>query len=150
MSSTMLLCTDGSELALSALSRGLAVVVPADRVVVATVVELVHPMDVVGTGMAGGVISPVQAERLEEEQLAAGQRTLDETCDYLGLPDAERVLLRGGSAGPALCELAATLPAAVILLGTRGRGGLRRAVLGSVSDHVVRNATCPVVITGAN
>jgi len=36
------------------------------------------------------------------------------------------------------------------VLGTRGRGGLRRAVLGSVSDHVVRNAPCPVVTRTAS
>ena len=59
----MLLCSDGSELALSALSRGFPLLAPADRIVVATVVDVVHPMDVVGTGMAGGVISPAEAER---------------------------------------------------------------------------------------
>jgi nucleotide-binding universal stress UspA family protein len=31
-------------------------------------------------------------------------------------------------------------------MGSRGRGGIKRALLGSVSDHVVRNAPCPVVI----
>jgi nucleotide-binding universal stress UspA family protein len=33
-------------------------------------------------------------------------------------------------------------------MGSRGRGGIKRALLGSVSDFVVRNASCPVVITG--
>ena len=147
MTSTVLLCSDGSDLALSALARGLSVVAPADRVVVATVVDLVHPMDVAGTGMAGGVISPADAARLDDEQLADGSRILDETCARLALPHAERFVLRG-SAGPALCQLASTLPATVIILGTRGRGGVRRAVLGSVSDHVVRRAACPVVVCG--
>jgi nucleotide-binding universal stress UspA family protein len=147
MTSTVLLCSDGSELSLSALRRALRVVAPAGRVAVATVVDLVHGMDVLGTGMAGGVVSPAEAARLDDEQLAAGQRTLDETCAQLGLVDADRHVLRG-SAGPALCELAAALPATVIVLGTRGRGGLRRAVLGSVSDHVVRHVGCPVVICG--
>ena len=50
-----------------------------------------------------------------------------------------------GAPGPALCELAESVDASAIVIGTRGRGGLRRAVLGSVSDHVVRNAPCPVV-----
>jgi nucleotide-binding universal stress UspA family protein len=148
MVSTVLLCSDGSDLALSALSRGLSVIAAADRTAVATVVEFVHPIDVVGTGMAGGVISPAEATRLDEEQVADGQRVLAETCAHLGLTGAEQFVLRG-SAGPALCELADSLPATVMILGTRGRGGLRRAVLGSVSDHVVRHAPCPVVISGA-
>ena len=38
--------------------------------------------------------------------------------------------------------------AAAIVLGTRGRGGFKRALLGSVSDYVVRNAPCSVLVTG--
>jgi nucleotide-binding universal stress UspA family protein len=148
VTSAVLLCSDGSELALSALSRGLPLLAPADRIVVATVVDVVHAMDVVGTGMAGGVISPDVAERMDAEQTEAGRRTLEATCDRLGLTDAETVVLVGG-AGPALCNLAATLPAEVMVVGTRGMGGLRRAVLGSVSDHIVRNAPCPVLVSSA-
>jgi len=32
-------------------------------------------------------------------------------------------------------------------MGSRGRGGVKRALLGSVSDYVTRNAPCSVVIT---
>ena len=35
----------------------------------------------------------------------------------------------------------------LLFAGSRGRGPLRQAVLGSVSCALVRNATCPVVIT---
>jgi len=45
--------------------------------------------------------------------------------------------------------LAEQLPARALVMGSRGRGGLKRALLGSVSDYVVRNSPCPVVITGA-
>ena len=60
---TVLLCTDGSVLADAALAEGLAVLAPPDRVVVATVVDAVDPTLVVGTGMAGGVISPELTQR---------------------------------------------------------------------------------------
>jgi nucleotide-binding universal stress UspA family protein len=146
MSMTLLLCTDGSPLATTALQRGLAVIGEADRVVVATVVELTHPVDVVGGGHAGGVVSPAEAQRADETRLTAGQQLLDEAIGQLGLAGAETAVL-DGTPGPALCDLAASLPASVIVLGTRGRGGLRRAVLGSVSDHLVRNAPCPVVVS---
>jgi nucleotide-binding universal stress UspA family protein len=42
------------------------------------------------------------------------------------------------------------LGARAVVLGTRGRGGIARALLGSVSDYVVRNAPCPVVVTGSH
>jgi nucleotide-binding universal stress UspA family protein len=36
--------------------------------------------------------------------------------------------------------------AGLIVLGSRGLGGLKRALMGSVSDSVVRHAHCPVVV----
>jgi nucleotide-binding universal stress UspA family protein len=33
----------------------------------------------------------------------------------------------------------------LIVMGTHGRGGIRRAIMGSVAEHVLREATCPVV-----
>ena len=144
MALTVLLCTDGSELADAALAAGLDVLGPQDRVVVATVVDAVDPTLVVGTGMAGGVISPEAAQRELDDRLDVARRQLAATIGALGLEGAEPTVL-SGAPGPALCDLAGVLPASVMVIGTRGRGGLRRAVLGSVSDHVVRHAPCPVV-----
>ena len=53
-----------------------------------------------------------------------------------------------GSPGRALCALASEIAADSIIMGTRGRGGIKRALLGSVSDYVVRNAPCPVLVVG--
>ena len=146
---TVLLCTDGSDAAVAALAAGLAVLGPADRIVIATVVEPGDPTLVSGTGMAAGVMSANDFEQLQRDREAGAQAALDRARSELGLPDAE-VLAVTGSPGHTLCELAETLPASVIVMGTRGRGGIRRAVLGSVSDHVVRNAPCPVLTTGTN
>ena len=128
-------------------SRGLAVIAPPERVVITTVVEASDPTLVLGTGMAGGVMSPEAFARHDDERHAAAQSRLDTARAALGLGDVETVILTGNP-GPAVCDLATSLPASVVVMGTRGRGGLRRTVLGSVSDHVVRNAPCPVVTTG--
>ena len=40
---------------------------------------------------------------------------------------------------------AASLPADLIVMGTHGRGGFERLVLGSVTEKVLRKATCPVL-----
>ena len=49
-----------------------------------------------------------------------------------------------GSAGPVL--VAAALDADLLVVGSRGRGPLRGAVLGSVSLHCVTHAPCPVTV----
>ena len=43
-------------------------------------------------------------------------------------------------------QVAEDIEAGLIVMGSRGRGGVRRALMGSVSDSVVRHAHCPVMI----
>ena len=97
--------------------------------------------------MASGVMSADEFDRMEDDRHASASAVLDQARAALALPDAEALIVEG-SPGPRLCELATALPASVIVMGTRGHGGIRRAVLGSVSDHVVRNAPCPVLTIG--
>jgi len=140
---TALLATDGSPAALEALRAGLGIIRPSARLVVATVTPAPDPSLVTGTGFAGGVMTIDEKEQLLDDQHAAAQAVLAEAVGALGI-DADTAVLEGRP-GPALCDAAAELGAAVIVLGTRGVGGVRRAVLGSVSDHVARNAPCPVL-----
>jgi nucleotide-binding universal stress UspA family protein len=147
MALTALLCTDGSDLAHDALASGLAVLRRPDRIVIATAIEPGDPTLVVGTGMAAGVITDQEFEDLERGRHAEGRATLESARSVLGLADAELVVVEGDP-GRSLCELAEQVEASVIVMGTRGRSGLRRAVLGSVSDHIVRHAPCPVLTTG--
>jgi nucleotide-binding universal stress UspA family protein len=46
----------------------------------------------------------------------------------------------------AILNFADEIEAGLIVMGSRGHGGLRRALMGSVSDSVVRHAHCPVLI----
>ena len=45
-----------------------------------------------------------------------------------------------------IVQVAEEIEAGLIVMGSRGRGGVRRALMGSVSDSVVRHAHCPVMI----
>ncbi len=68
-----------------------------------------------------------------EAELLAGRPV---TAKFLvGDPAGELVRF----ANEALAEL--------IVMGTHGRGGLKRLVLGSVAEQVVRKAACPVLVT---
>jgi nucleotide-binding universal stress UspA family protein len=143
---TILVAVDGSDASLHAVQAGLALLSPDAQIVVVTVVEASDPTLVTGAGMAGGVMSADELDQVEAAQVADGHADVEAARAALGRADAEALVARG-DAGPALCDLARERSAAAIVMGSRGRGGIKRALLGSVSDHVVRNAPCPVVIT---
>src|SRR5687768_1129144 len=54
--------------------------------------------------------------------------------------------LRMGEVDLEIVALAKELGADLIVMGSRGLGGVRRALMGSVSDSVVRHAHCPVLV----
>jgi nucleotide-binding universal stress UspA family protein len=54
--------------------------------------------------------------------------------------------LRLGAPDEEIVRLAEAIGAGLIVMGSRGRGGVKRALMGSVSDSVVRNAHCPVTV----
>jgi nucleotide-binding universal stress UspA family protein len=58
--------------------------------------------------------------------------------------------LTEGRVAPEIVALAEEIGAGLIVMGSRGRGGVRRALMGSVSDSVVRHAHCPVLVVRAD
>jgi nucleotide-binding universal stress UspA family protein len=59
---------------------------------------------------------------------------------------AEAYLRMGGRRDREIVDLAENIGVGLIVLGSRGLGGMRRALMGSVSDSVVRHAHCPVLV----
>jgi nucleotide-binding universal stress UspA family protein len=139
--------TDGSEASIESLRAGLALLPEDEEVLLVTAVEHGDHSLVTGGGMAGGVMSEDEFVAQDTAVVTDAQESLAQSAERLGLVNARTLVVRGAP-GDALCQLAAERGARAIVLGTRGRGGVKRALLGSVSDHVVRNAPCPVVITG--
>ena len=54
--------------------------------------------------------------------------------------------LSEGAPASEIVTLGEEIGAGLIVVGSRGLGGLRRALIGSVSDSVVRHAHCPVLV----
>ncbi len=59
---------------------------------------------------------------------------------------AVETAVRDGEPGPALVDEAKEWRADLVVIGTRGHGGLRRLLEGSVSRYVVDHAPCPVEV----
>jgi nucleotide-binding universal stress UspA family protein len=53
--------------------------------------------------------------------------------------------LEEGDAAEKIVEVAKDAEVGLIVIGSQGRGGLARVLLGSVAERVLRNATCPVL-----
>jgi nucleotide-binding universal stress UspA family protein len=55
-------------------------------------------------------------------------------------------LIWEGDPGESIVEAARSEHADLIVVGSHGRSGVGRALIGRVSDHVVRHAPCPVLV----
>ena len=58
----------------------------------------------------------------------------------------QEAYVRRGRKDQEIVRLAEDIGAGLIIIGSRGRAGVRRALMGSVSDSVVRHAHCPVLV----
>ncbi|MBK6856732.1 MAG: universal stress protein [Microthrixaceae bacterium] len=146
MDRPLLLCADGSHHSNLALRAGIDLVGTDGPMIVLTVVHEPDPMLVTGTGIAGGVMSAEAFDAQVKANAEEGERLAREVASELGL-DAVEIRVLAGEPGAQILAFAEEVHARGVVLGTRGHGGLRRALLGSVSDHIVRHATCPVIIT---
>lgn len=58
-------------------------------------------------------------------------------------------LIWEGDPGESIVDAAASEQVDLVVVGSHGRGGVGRFFIGSVSDHVVRHAPCPVLVVRA-
>jgi nucleotide-binding universal stress UspA family protein len=147
----VLVCYDGSADADAAIDE-VAGLMPGAETVVLTVWEpFVDVLIGVGaTGMAPGPVSPPVAG---PEIDTANRKRAAETADA-GTARAQaaglraRPLITGGPQGAptAILEAAEELDADVIVVGTRGLGGVKSYLLGSISHSVLQHADRAVLV----
>ncbi len=121
--------------------RGLAQALGA-RLALVHVVDLAVAGAVAATPLGVGS-SPLATQQLIEAQEQSGEAFIARAAHMLG-GDAE-TFLREGSTTAEIIATAAAWQASLIVIGTHGRGGLGRLVLGSVAEGVLRDAPCPVL-----
>jgi len=92
----------------------------------------------------GGALSPFDPEEYERYKEQEAESVLDEALERVPSErSTERRLLRGVPA-EALAEAARDLD--LLLVGSRGYGPLKAALLGSVSSKLMRSAPLPVLV----
>jgi nucleotide-binding universal stress UspA family protein len=143
----ILLATDGSEEA--TLAAQTAVELAAK---IGSELHIVHVSPRIVPHYPGYYMGPEVAEHAQQKE----QEHLDREAQRLLDTQVEQVRAAGGSMAQAhlrigrfaeeIVALAEELGVELIVIGSRGRGGVRRAVMGSVSDSVVRHAHCSVLV----
>ena len=123
--------------------------------------HVIHVLDVAKVGLSMAVLcseatnpegvklpDPVLEEELERSAKQEGREVLDaevERARSAGGTVAQSHLMMG-EVEREILHLAEDLGVGLIVMRSRGRRGMRRALMGSVSDSVVRLAHCPVLV----
>jgi nucleotide-binding universal stress UspA family protein len=89
----------------------------------------------------GSVVSQEELKRMGEAMLDKLVKQIENAGGSIA-----QAHLRQGRADEKIVTQAEEIGAGLIVLGSRGLGGIRRALMGGVSDSVVRHAHCPVLV----
>jgi nucleotide-binding universal stress UspA family protein len=139
----VLIATDGSPTSVEAARRGTTLLGRPERVTLLTVITEL-PGDDAG-GFEGSVFSPEEQDAAWDAEMRAAGEELTHTASALtGADVAKRIEI--GDVASTICRVAEELAVEVVIVGSHGRSGLKRLFLGSVSEHVVRHAPCPVLV----
>ena len=95
-----------------------------------------------------GLIDPEFEERMRQQAQSAASQFLEEQIQKIKEAGGEiaQAHPRLGRPYAEIVQLAEEQDAGIVVVGSTGQGGLRRALLGSVSESVVRHARCPVLV----
>lgn len=92
-----------------------------------------------------------QSERTIMDGWRAGQAEITEHFVRNRLDGVDHELLvRSGEVWPVLEEMISERGVDLVVIGTRGRTGVRKFVLGSVAESIFRRCSCPVLTVGPN
>jgi nucleotide-binding universal stress UspA family protein len=144
MYNRILAVLDGGRSARLALDDALKLARGADRaVMVASVIAYDLPI-------GGRVVGMVEAQACDAATQKAAQQELDHARELCARRDVRAVTqiidAHGASVPCAIMQAAQAFEADLIVMGTHGRRGVRRHLLGSVADTVLRSSHVPVLV----
>ncbi|HEY7114681.1 MAG TPA: universal stress protein [Thermoanaerobaculia bacterium] len=111
---------------------------------------LAHVYRMPGTLPADMALTPDTAEQIDAKLAAVAESRLRALLEEARRQEIRgRILLLSGAPGEAIVEAARKAGADMLILGTHGRTGVARLLLGSVASKVIATASCPVLTVRA-
>jgi len=142
----VLVAMDFSDTGGAALSQGRAIA-EAFGATLHVLSVVTEPVDAVWAGYTPGVAFCTTVDHLQAQRRARLARLFSEDELSTG-----RVVLATtwGEASDAIVDYAVVYDIGLVVCGTHGRCGMSRLAVGSVAEHVVRRARCPVLTVHAD
>lgn len=147
MYANILLSTDGSDVARKGVHHGLALAKSLNAKV--TIITVTEPMSIyLGSGHAGWIPPQEMFDSFEESRNARVSEILDEAralADQTGI-SVELLHIPNAHPATAIVETAKSRGCDLIVMGSHGRRGLRKLILGSQTSEVLVGASVPVLV----
>ena len=140
---TFLVPTDFSPCAEAALKQAIELGRGTD-----TRILLVHAYAMPLVGPYDGAIVP-NGDVIASIEMAARRGLTDLATRYADCGVPIKTVLKNGDARDFILSMAKEEDAALIVMGTHGRNGIARALLGSVAERIVRTSATPVLTVHA-
>jgi nucleotide-binding universal stress UspA family protein len=114
-------------------------------------IHLVHvmmPLHTLRSDYEGVLVEDYYMAEEHKQIERSAQELLDEQAKKIEAAGGSvaQTHLRTGKPDQEIVDLAEEIGTGLILMGSRGLGGIRRVLMGSVSDSVVRHAHCPILV----
>ncbi|MFB6270801.1 MAG: universal stress protein [Halobacterium sp.] len=150
MYDNILVPTDGSETAEAAVDQAVDL---AEKY--GATVHALYVVDVDATNLALGTEQVERIRRGELDQMPEVKAKADEATGYVADAAAERGVdveehVTAGSPARAIRKFVEDNDVDLVVMGSHGRSGLSRVVLGSVAEKVLRRTRLPVLVVDAH
>ena len=112
-----------------------------------TVLNVFSPAPVAAFGPGPVAFDPIVLTSIDRDRLLADTKAFAEGEGAPGV--TIETVVREGNTASEILEEAAGMKADLLVIGTHGRSGVDRLLLGSVTEKVLRKASCPVLTVPA-
>jgi len=113
--------------------------------IIVTPIVIPEPTTLTPSGVP--VVTPTEVSKMAEAAQEVGRRILAEAEQKANLENVQvETILREGNTVQEITRLAKEGNFDLIVMGVRGVGKLREFLLGSVSEGVMKHASCPVLV----